>query len=418
MRNPSPRLGAFNRSLLLWLVAWALLAFGYFGVQGVLFNLWLLRLGFGPEFIGLLTGSGQLLWAIFALPAAAVGRRIGLRGALIAAYALSAAATTLLLLVEALPRPLWAGWLVGWWALLWVGAALNTVNSIPYAVTVAGAARTHAFSAQQAVMALLAFAGSLAAGVLPGLVAGWTGSSLLDAAPYRTALWLVPLAYVLCALALAAARPAPPAEDGAAAVAASTRPTGLLVLLGLVVFLQTAGEGVVRAFATVYLDTGLQVPPAQIGLLLGVAQLVPLAAALVTPRLLARLGTAGTLALASLGSTLALLPLAAIPTWGAAGLGLTGVMLTAAVNSPARSLFSQEVVPARWRTTTSAVLTIGLALGWASTAAAGGFLIRSAGFSSLFLLGAGLALAAAVLMLGYQRARAGRMRLAPAAGQA
>ncbi len=200
-------------------------------------------------------------------------------------------------------------------------------------------------------------------------------------------------------------------------MATPSRPTGVFVLLGLVVCLQAAGEGAVRAFGTVYLDAGLQVPTAQIGLLLGVAQLVPLAAALVTPRLLAHWGTAGTLALASLGSTLALLPLAAIPTVGAAGLGLTGVMLMGAVNSSARSLFSQEVAPAHWRTTTSAVLTIGLALGWASTAAAGGFVIRSAGFSGLFLLGAGLALAAAVLMLGYQRDRSGRLRPAPAAGR-
>jgi hypothetical protein len=45
----------FNRSVVvLWLLTWALAAFGYFGLQGVLFNLYLLRLGFGPEFIGLL----------------------------------------------------------------------------------------------------------------------------------------------------------------------------------------------------------------------------------------------------------------------------------------------------------------------------------------------------------------------------
>ena len=44
----------FNQSVRLWLLTWALASFGYFGLQGVLFNLYLLRLGFGPEFIGLL----------------------------------------------------------------------------------------------------------------------------------------------------------------------------------------------------------------------------------------------------------------------------------------------------------------------------------------------------------------------------
>jgi hypothetical protein len=51
----------FNRDIWLVLVTWALVAFAYFGIQGVLLNLYLLRLGYGPKFIGLLIGSGQLL---------------------------------------------------------------------------------------------------------------------------------------------------------------------------------------------------------------------------------------------------------------------------------------------------------------------------------------------------------------------
>src|SRR6266704_2374936 len=102
----------FNSSVRLWLLTWALAAFGYFGLQGVLLNLYLLRLGFGPEFIGLLLGSGQLMWAI---AAGAVGRRIGLRTALLSGFVLLGVAFGLLLLVEALPRALWVPWLFGCW---------------------------------------------------------------------------------------------------------------------------------------------------------------------------------------------------------------------------------------------------------------------------------------------------------------
>src|SRR5438034_4444007 len=77
MRTTCSIVRGFNVSVLLWLLMWALAAFGYFGLQGVLFNLYLLRLGFGPEFIGLLVGSGQLVWAVAALPSAAVSRRVG-----------------------------------------------------------------------------------------------------------------------------------------------------------------------------------------------------------------------------------------------------------------------------------------------------------------------------------------------------
>ena len=56
--EPQPRL--LNRNFLLYMGGWAITAFAYTGVLGVLFNLYLLRLGFGAEFIGALTGSGQL----------------------------------------------------------------------------------------------------------------------------------------------------------------------------------------------------------------------------------------------------------------------------------------------------------------------------------------------------------------------
>jgi predicted MFS family arabinose efflux permease len=85
-----------------------------------------------------------------------------------------------------------------------------------------------------------------------------------------------------------------------------------------------------------------------------------------------------------------------------------------AVNGPARNIFSQEIVAPRWRTTTSAIATIGLALGWSGAAAVGGYLSAQAGFRSLFLVGAVLALAAAGLLLGYEYARSKRMRLAAA----
>ena len=192
-------LGTFSRSMRLFLLAWAVGAFSYFGIQGVLLNLYLLRIGYGPEFIGLLIAFGQIIWAIGALPAAAFGRRLGLRAALVTSSARLALGLILVLMVETLPRPIWTGWLIGCWMVMWIGAALITVNSVPYLMQVSAAeARHHAFAAQAAVIAAMGFAGSLVAGVLPGLFVTWVGGSLDQPAPYRYALWLAPLAQVLC----------------------------------------------------------------------------------------------------------------------------------------------------------------------------------------------------------------------------
>ncbi len=150
-------------------------------------------------------------------------------------------------------------------------------------------------------------------------------------------------------------------------------------------------------------SAGLQVNAARIGEVMGLARLLPILAVLAIPRLLLRLGAVFTLALASLGQAAALLVLAAIPAWEAAALGFLEVMTMSSVVGPSRNLFSQEIVAPQWRTTTSAILTVANGLGWASTAAGGGYLVQWAGFGGLFLVSAILTTASAVLMLGFDR---------------
>ena len=108
-----------------------------------------------------------------------------------------------------------------------------------------------------------------------------------------------------------------------------------------------------------------------------------------------------------------LAPLALFVHWLPATLGYLGLMSVLAVNGPAKSIFSQEMVAPRWRTTTSAIATIGLELGWSGAAAVGGYLSAQAGFRSLFFVGSMLAFAAALLLI-YGSAHATRMRLSTA----
>lgn len=393
---------SFNRDTHVFLMVCALDAFGYFGIQAVLLNLYLLRLGFGTEFIGLLIASGQVIWAIAALPAGAIGRRLGLRATLILSSAFAALGMGLLLLVEVLPRPVWIAWLFGCWAILWIGTALYSVNSPPYLMQVTTAeTRQHAFAAQGAVLAFMGFAGSLVAGLLPALLVLWTGGSLDQSSPYRYALWIAPASYLLCALLWMSARPVRVAKT-LQAVSRTSKPLGLFVFFVLLVFLQTASEGVL-SFFNVYLDTRLGVPTAQIGTILSIGQLLSILGVLAVPQLLQRYGTPSTLAWTTLGVGVAMLPLALLSHWLPATIGFIVISSMSAMNGPMRNILSQEIVLPQWRATTSAILTIGLALGWASTAALGGYLIARTGFSILFLISTGLALAGVVVLWSYIR---------------
>ena len=398
-------LRAFNNSIRRYLIVWALISFSYFGIQGVLLNLYLLRLGFGPAYIGMLTASGQLIWAVAALPAGTIGQRIGLRAALVTGSAFMALGMGALLMVEALPASAWTTLLFGSWGLLWVGVALTTVNSTPYLMHVSTPEeRNHAFVAQGAVMGLAAFAGSLAAGVLPQLLVSWLGGSLDQPAPYRYALWIVPLIYAGGAGVWAGVRHVQLQADRATSDTRA-KPIGLFLFFGLVVFLQTAGEGAVRTFFNVYLDGDLGVSTAWIGTIFGLSQLLSLTIALIAPQLLGRWGAARILTASIVGIGVTMIPIAIFAHWLPAILGYTSMMIVLAVNGPARNIFSQEIVAPYWRTTTSAISTIGLALGWGGAAAAGGYMSAQAGFRSLFLVSAVLAFASAVLLLGYSYAR-------------
>jgi len=395
----------FNRNIRLFLLVWALIAFAYFGIQGVLLNLYLLRLGFDTLFIGSLIASGQIIWALFALPAGFIGRRFGLRSALIAGSFLNMLGNSLLLMVEWLPKDMWSRWLYFAWILAWLGAALLTVNSIPYLMVISTPKeRNNAFAAQGALMALLGFLGSVAAGFLPGVFSVWSGHSLDLPASYWYPLCLVPLTHLITIFIWIKAQPANLIEESDS-LESVPAPLGLFVFFGIVVFLLTACEGSVRAFFNVYLDEALQMPTTFIGVIFGVGQLLPVFISLIIPGLLARWGSSLLLALSSAGAGLATLPLALFQHWIPATFGFVGLMVMLAINAPTRSIFSQEIVAPRWRTTTSAIATVGIGCGWASTAFAGGYLIPRVGFSGLFWIGTLLAFVAGILLWGFTRTR-------------
>jgi len=398
---------AFSPSLRHFLLATALGATAVFGIVAVLQNLFLLRLGFDARFIGLLLGVGQMVWAAAALPAGLLSNRIGLRNGLLLGHGVTGMGLALMLLVESQPESLWQTWLLGSQGVTMLGVAFISVNIPPYLMAVTGEQeRRYAFATFQAVIPATAFLGSLIAGLLPGLFAGWLDLSVEQAAPYRLTLWVGPILIFLALLPLSRADPAKPVGLRKQQAAAEPAPMRWLIFFGLFVFVQVIGEGAVRTFFNVYLDSALAVPSAQIGTIMGLAQLLPIATALSAPLLIARFGTGYSLVAAILAVSLCLLPLAAGPQLVIAALSFMGVIAVVTVANTVRDLFGQEMVLPRWRTASQGVAIIGLALGWAAAGVVGGYLIERVGFGVVFLAGAVSALVSAGLLVGFLRRQA------------
>ena len=159
------------------------------GIMGVLLNLYVIRLGYGPAFIGLINGLAIVAAAGASPFAGALGRRWGARKTMLTGLGISVAGGLLLPLADLLPDDLTAGWLAGTNAVAFVGGILFYVNLTPYlgAVT-APRERSVAFSVRFSLQWLGSSIGSMIGGVLPGAFAFLVGDSLSDPGAYRYSL--------------------------------------------------------------------------------------------------------------------------------------------------------------------------------------------------------------------------------------
>jgi MFS family permease len=405
----------FSRDVRLFLFAVALMGFTFDGgIFAVIFNLYLLRLGYGPEFVGLVNSAGTLAFALSALPTGALGERLGSRNLLLWGIGVMCAGSLMVVCGEAIPTSWQAPWLVASYAILHIGLAAFFVNSVPYLLALTTSdEQTAAFAVQSALISLAAFAGSLTGGLLPGYFAITFQTTLDEPLPYRYPLLFAGLLLLTGIGAIRLTRPDEQRNTASQVVVegnlAAPRQSvwGVIALLSLVRLLLVSGSAVAMTFFNVYLDDGLAVPPAQIGLAIALGRLSAVPAALLTPLLAARWGNAPVTVAASLGIALFLLPLALTPAWYAAGLGYVGVIALTSVRYPAFMIYSMALVPARYRATLAGAGEMAAGLSFAALAFVGGYLIEGYGYPTLFLTGMGLNVLGALLLIGLISARVG-----------
>lgn len=415
MRDFVQRLRLFSREVWLYLVTPALIGFTVFGgIYTVLLNLYLLRLGYGPDFVGLVNAAGFGALAVTALPMGALGRLLGVRRAMILGMTLMMAGSALLPLAEFIPVALRQGWLLGMYALIQVGMTLHIVNSQPFLMdATTPAEREHVFSVQVALWPLAGFVGSMIGGLLPGYLAPLVGVTLADPAPYRytllvAAVLLLPGVWALTRLA----EPKVCTTAHEAGAGTAVAPVGLIILIATISYLRGGGEGVGRTFLNVYLDEGLQISTAQIGTLLAVTQLLAVPAALSAPALVRRWGKEPLMLCGTFGVAVSLLPMALIADWRAAGVGLLGILLLTSVSRGPFMIYIQEVVEPQWRPLISGATTMTFGFSWFTAALGGGYIIATQGYRTLFLAGALLNLAGGLLLWGFLSVRQRRLRQA------
>lgn len=412
----------FNADVYRYLIAAGLVGFSYFGFVSVLLNLFLLRLGYGTDFIGLVNGSTALAFALSSLPAGALGARIGMRRAAMTGMGFLAAGVTLVPLAAMLPAGQARDFsIIAMRLLSGTGFSLYMVNAYPHLVAATTARdRPYAFAVLAALPPVAGFAGSLLAGALPEWIAALLNLTTADPAPFAVVLVLAGLMLLPAPRIVAGTQDRDPsrprrsrAERRRAAGEARRADSALYLLiffLGITGLMRVAGEGAARSFFNVYLELDLGASTSRIGLVLAFGQLAAGPAALCAPALTRYAGKVPVIVITTALTAGSLVLMALMPHWAAAGIGFTLVVGLRSITQSVSSVVHMEIVPASRRALTSGVVSMSMGLGFTSMSLGGGYLIPVMGFTGLFLLAAAVTAGSAVIFWHYFRVPRGEYR--------
>ncbi len=385
----------FSRDVRLYLMANALFGFVLFGgIYPLLYNLYLLRLGYNTQFVGLANATGALCFALSSLPSGMLGGRWGSRLTMVVGICVSVVGFGLLSQAELISSGTRDYFILITYSLGVMGIALFIVNGTPYLMGITSTVeRDPVFAMQAALMPFSGFVGSMLGGIVPDYLADVLDVSLAEPVVYRYTLFIGVLCLIPAIFALLATQDARvgrkrEAGDNSGVPNAPALPLAAIVITALISVLHVAGEAAARTFFNVYMDKGLNISLSLISVQLAAGQLLAVPSALSLPFFSARFGIRRTVVLVTVVTALFLFFMALVSNWLVAGLCLMGIMAMASLRRSAFAIFHQELVPVRWRTAMSGATAMMSGVGYSAMALGGGYMIPVAGYSSLFLTGA------------------------------
>ena len=121
----------FGRDVNLLLTATGILAISFFGIQMLLKILYVLRLGYGPAYLGMFNAAGALGYMAMSLPAGVLGTRLGLKRAMFIGVTVSMFGVAMLPFAEFVPLQAQPSWPILSQLILSGGYAMFSINLVP-----------------------------------------------------------------------------------------------------------------------------------------------------------------------------------------------------------------------------------------------------------------------------------------------
>jgi MFS family permease len=314
----------------------------YVGISNVIFNLYILKLGYDEQSIGLLISVSLIATGIFAFPAAQCCDRMGSKTCLVTSGLLTAVSLYLLYTVTSMDMLLVLSILNG------IFATIPTVIGVPFLMENSTPGdRLHLFSINFGVFVIATMIGTTLGGYLPQLCSHLFTIPQVSVEAYRytlmvslavAALSVVPLIFIRDNK-----RSCRVNSDLRAFIRklAESKTIRQLVLSSCLIGI---GAGLIVPFFNVYFNKSLQAGPGQIGIIFSLAQGSMVVGAAVVPYVAAKIGKVTTISLTYLLSLPFLLMLAFTTNLYLAGGAYILRMLFMNMSSPVSNSFSMEIV--------------------------------------------------------------------------
>ncbi len=398
--RPSPLLNyfatlrRFSRNAKLFLI-YALLSGLGTGVWNVMFNIYLLRLGYATTFVGLFWMVDMLFHGLFAFPAGLIGDKIGRRKTFILATTFNILARGALLFTRDPSMLLVLAALGG------MGEGFHAVAGAPFMMENSEPKeRPHLFSLNASLMMFSFFVGSLSGGFLPLFWAGILAVPAVDPSAARWALVIaLPLTFIaLVPLAVIREKPVDLVESFSDLFTLqNVIHYGVIFKLTLCNLIVGIGFGMTTRFFNLFFNMAHDASDNQVGFFLAIGALGAAVTVLLSPNITRRWGMSMGITLSSIASIPFLLFMAAFSNLPLVVFFfvIRGAIYT--ITMPLRNQLSMMFVVSRERSTTAGITHMAFDLGGGAGAFLAGTMIVGGEFLGAFSVASALIAVPALL---------------------
>ncbi|MCD1293991.1 MFS transporter [Methanocella sp. CWC-04] len=327
------------------------------GIYGVIFNLYILKLGYREDLLGLMLSIISISTGLFAIPAAMICDNIGKKNTLLVSSLILAFSMVFLYTMATQEVLLIMSVFYG------VAMSFSVVAGAPFmAENSTRENRMYLFSINSVILMIAMIAGNLIGGIMPGLISAAIGTDIMDIMPYRFTLYLSLAAVMMTLIPVLYINETERMKTVKAErfkVLSSVLKSRNVQRLVLINSLIGIGAGMIVPFFNVYFHKVLSAEADQIGIIFSAAQLTMIAALIILPYLTEKFGKVKTIALTELFSIPFLIIIALTANIYMAAFAYIMRMTLMNMANPAINSFNMEIVSDKQRATVNSLTSMG-----------------------------------------------------------